>query len=93
MLAQSDDVLDAVQRQRARAAAVGNLETNEAQTVEETDDNISIAPAQPDVVYVPQYDATTAYTTPYTQPAVVTHRTTAGRTSSPPAPSPSAARS
>ena len=72
MLAQSDGVLDAVQRQRARAAAVGNLETNEAQVVEETDGDISIAPAQPDVVYVPQYDATTAYTTPYTQPAVIT---------------------
>ncbi|HET9069963.1 MAG TPA: DUF3300 domain-containing protein [Amaricoccus sp.] len=71
MLAQTDDVLDAVQRQRARAAAVGNLETNEAQTVEETDGEISIAPAQPDVVYVPQYDATTTYTTPYTQPAVI----------------------
>ena len=65
MLAQTDDVLDAVQRQRARAAAVGNLETNEAQVVEQTEDSISIAPAEPDVVYVPQYDATTAYTTPY----------------------------
>jgi hypothetical protein len=51
---------------------VGNLETNEAQVVEEAEGNISIVPAQPDVVYVPQYDATTAYTTPYTQPAVVT---------------------
>ena len=71
MLAQTDDVLDAVQRQRARAAAVGNLETNEAQVVEQTEDSISIAPAEPDVVYVPQYDATTAYTTPYTAPAVI----------------------
>jgi hypothetical protein len=71
MLAQTDDVLDAVQRQRARAAAVGNLETNEAQVVEQTEDSISIAPAEPDVVYVPQYDATTAYTTPYAAPAVV----------------------
>jgi uncharacterized membrane protein YgcG len=71
MLAQTDDVLDAVQRQRARAAAVGNLESNEAQVVEQTEDSISIAPAQPDVVYVPQYDATTAYTTPYTAPAVI----------------------
>ena len=71
MLAQTDDVLDAVQRQRARAAAVGNLETNDAQVVEQTEDSISIAPAEPDVVYVPQYDATTAYTTPYTAPAVI----------------------
>ena len=71
MLAQTDDVLDAVQRQRARAAAVGNLETNEAQVVEQTEDSISIAPAEPDVVYVPQYDATTAYSMPFTAPAVV----------------------
>jgi hypothetical protein len=71
MLAQPDGVLDAVQRQRARAVAVGNLTSNDAQVVEQADDNISIAPAEPDVVYVPQYDATTAYTTPYTQPAVV----------------------
>ncbi len=71
MLAQSDDVLDSVQRQRARAVAIGNLSTNEAQVVDETDDNITIEPAAEDVVYVPQYDATTAYTTPYTQPAYV----------------------
>jgi hypothetical protein len=71
MLAQTDDVLDAVQRQRARAAAVGNLETNEAQVVEQTEDSISIAPAEPDVVYVPQYDATTAYSMPFTAPAVI----------------------
>ncbi len=71
MLAQSDDVLDSVQRQRARAVAIGNLSTNEAQVVDESDDNITIEPAAEDVVYVPQYDATTAYTTPYTQPAYV----------------------
>lgn len=57
MIAQTDDLLDAVQRMRARAAAAGNLDSNEAQTVE-TDDtgDISIAPAEPDVVYVPTYD-------------------------------------
>ena len=92
MLAQSDDVLDAVQRQRARAVAVGNLTTNEAQVVEEADDNITIAPAEPEVVYVPQYDATTAYTTPYTQPAVIDPGYSTSNWS-PPAPSPSAARS
>jgi hypothetical protein len=71
MLAQPDDVLDAVQRMRARADAVGNLESNEAQTVSTEGDTISIAPAEPDVVYVPAYDPTVAYTTPITQPAVV----------------------
>ena len=62
MLAQTDDLLDAVQRMRARAAAAGNLESNDAQVVETAeDDEISIVPADPEVVYVPSYDATAAY--------------------------------
>lgn len=72
LLAQDDDVFDAVQRQRARAAAVGNLESNEAQVVEVEDDVISVAPADPEVVYVPTYDTTQVYTTaPPAQPVVV----------------------
>ena len=68
MLAQTDDLLDAVQRMRARAEAAGNLESNDAQVVETApDDSITIAPADPDVVYVPSYDATAAY-----QPATTT---------------------
>ena len=62
LLAQSDDVLEATQRMRARAAAAGNLESNEAQTVEVSDDEIAIEPATPDVVYVPTYDTQTVYT-------------------------------
>ena len=64
MLAQTDDLLDAVQRLRAQADAAGNLESNEAQTVEVEGDSISIAPADPQVVYVPAYDPQTVYTTP-----------------------------
>lgn len=64
VLIQNDDVLDAVQRQRARAQAVGNLKTNEAQVVSTADNAISIAPAKPDVVYVPRYDPVVTYTTP-----------------------------
>ena len=71
MLAQTDDLLDAVQRLRAQAEAAGNLESNEAQTVEVEGDSISIAPADPQVVYVPAYDPQTVYTTPVTQPTVV----------------------
>jgi len=71
MLAQTDDLLDAVQRMRAQADAAGNLESNEAQTVEVEGENISIAPADPQVVYVPAYDPQTIYTTPVTQPAVI----------------------
>lgn len=83
VVAQTDDVLLAVQRMRARAAAAGNLTSNEAQTVETVGDTISIAPADPQVVYVPTYDSTAAFapTTTYTEPAVVgTTTTTTGMT-------------
>jgi len=78
VLVQSDDVLDAVQRQRARANAVGNLETNEAQEVIVEEDNISIAPAQPEVVYVPTYDSQAVYTTPPAAAPVVVNSSDPG---------------
>jgi len=78
VLVQSDDVMDAVQRQRARAAAVGNLETNAAQEVTVENDNISIAPAQPEVVYVPTYDSQAVYTTAPTAAPVVVNSTEPG---------------
>ncbi len=72
MLVQSDDVLDSVQRLRAQADAVGNLETNEAQTVTVEGDTISIAPSDPEVVYVPTYDSEAVYTTaPSEAPVIV----------------------
>lgn len=72
MLAQSDDVLASVQRLRAQADAVGNLETNNAQTVSIEGDTISIAPTNPEVVYVPTYDSQAIYTTaPAAQPVIV----------------------
>ncbi|TPE48188.1 DUF3300 domain-containing protein [Amaricoccus solimangrovi] len=71
MLAQPDDLFDSVQRLRAQARAVGNLASNEAQTVEAADEHITIAPADPDVVYVPSYDPAMAFTTPTTQPTAV----------------------
>ena len=71
MLSQDEDVLEAVQRMRAEAEAVGNLESNEAQIVEEDAGEIYIRPADPEVVYVPSYDPVTTYTTPYT-PAYTT---------------------
>ncbi|MEM1385337.1 MAG: DUF3300 domain-containing protein [Pseudomonadota bacterium] len=72
LLAQSEDVLDAVQRMRARADALGNLESNQAQTVTVEGDAITIAPADAQVVYVPQYEVQKVYTAPPPpQPAVV----------------------
>ncbi|HEX5047906.1 MAG TPA: DUF3300 domain-containing protein, partial [Gammaproteobacteria bacterium] len=61
-------VLDAVQRLRAQAAEVGNLKDTKQQTVEtKTEDNktiIEVKPADPMVVYVPQYNPQVVYVQP-----------------------------
>jgi hypothetical protein len=61
-------VLDAIQRLRAQATDVGNLKSTPQQTVEHKTDAgkevIEVKPADPKVVYVPQYDPTIIYTTP-----------------------------
>ncbi|MCF1710635.1 DUF3300 domain-containing protein [Tabrizicola sp. J26] len=63
VLIQTDDVLDSVQRLREQAKANGYLESNDAQTVEVTNDNtIVVQPADPEVVYVPTYDSNVVYT-------------------------------
>jgi hypothetical protein len=68
-LAQQSDVMDAVQRMRAKAQGTGNLETNaqqevETQTVEGGEQAIVIEQANPDVVYVPSYDPQMVYGAP-----------------------------
>jgi hypothetical protein len=70
-LAQSDDVLDARQRLRMQATETGYLDSNEAQTDTVEGDNISIAPADPEVVYVPSYDPNLAFTSAPTAAPVV----------------------
>src|SRR6476660_857350 len=65
-LAQQSDVMDAVQRMRAKAQGTGNLKTSsqqkvETQTVEAGKQVIVIEPANPDVVYVPSYDPAVVY--------------------------------
>ena len=62
MVSQDDDVLAAVQRMRREALDTGYLNSNEAQVVDQTDDQIYIRPADPDVVYVPNYDSNLAFT-------------------------------
>ena len=74
MVGQDQDVLAAVQRMRTRAIDTGWLESNEAQVVERSDDAVSIRPADPEVVYVPSYDSSLAYTSaptaaPYIAPS------------------------
>jgi Protein of unknown function (DUF3300) len=65
-LAQESDVMDAVQRLRAKAQANGALKTNDKQMVstETLDDGtraITIEPAQREVVYVPTYKTEVVY--------------------------------
>ena len=64
VVAQTDAVLEAIQRLRVSAQENGYLVDNEAQTVTEVDDKVVIAPATPGVVYVPTYDTQVVYTTP-----------------------------
>jgi hypothetical protein len=60
--------LDAVQRLRLQATEVGNLASSEQLTVatevQEGRDVITVAPANPQVVYVPQYDPVAVYAPP-----------------------------
>lgn len=49
-------VLDAVQSFRERAQLAGNLVSDDRQVVTETDGVIEIAPADPEVVYIPYYE-------------------------------------
>ena len=65
-LAQQSDVMDAVQRMRAKAQGTGNLKTStqqkvESKTVEGGKQVIEIQQASPDVAYVPSYDPTVVY--------------------------------
>jgi hypothetical protein len=68
-LAQQKDVMDAVQRLRAKAKAEGNLKSTKEQTVKtepapagsSTTTTIIIEPADPEVVYVPTYNPTVVY--------------------------------
>src|SRR5438477_12278534 len=83
-LAQQSDVMDAVQRMRAKAQGTGNLKTSAQQvvkteTVPSGKQVIEIQQANPDVVYVPSYDPVVVYGAappaypyyPYTYPCYV----------------------
>jgi hypothetical protein len=60
-LDQQDEVMDTVQRLRAKAQAAGNLRDTEEQRVMAEDGGIVIEPVQPEVVYVPVYDPMVIY--------------------------------
>jgi len=62
--AQQPAVMDAVQRMRAKAQSVGNLQSTPQETVVNDGPDIEIEPTSPDVVYVPEYDPDVIYYTP-----------------------------
>ena len=65
VLAQQAEVMDAIQRLRAKAQANGKLDTTKQQKVTVTQEAdqpvIEIEPTSPDVVYVPYYDPAVVY--------------------------------
>jgi hypothetical protein len=67
-LAQQSDVMDAVQRMRAKAKDTGNLKSNEQMKVEtkviENKSVVVIEQSNPQVVYVPSYNPTVVYGAP-----------------------------
>jgi Protein of unknown function (DUF3300) len=70
-------VMEAVQRKRVQAQQTGNLKSSPQMTVEtKKADNgqpyVEIQPANPQVVYVPQYNPVTIYNTPAPTTVVVT---------------------
>ena len=60
-LNQQDDVMDAVQRLRASAQNLGNLQSTPQQQVTDDGGSIEIVPSDPDVIYVPVYDPNAVY--------------------------------
>src|SRR5258706_4899758 len=74
-LAQQSDVMDAVQRMRAKAKDKGNLKSTEQMKVEtktvESKNVIVIEQSKPEVVYVPSYDPVVVYgAPPYPYPPI-----------------------
>jgi uncharacterized membrane protein YgcG len=58
---QPQDVMNAVQVMRQRAQRAGNLESSPQQTEKSDNGRIQIAPASPNIVYVPAYDPWAVY--------------------------------
>jgi hypothetical protein len=71
--ADQKSVLDSVQRLRAQAVDVGSLKSNDKQKVETKKEGdqtvVEVQPANPQVIYVPQYDPQQAYAAPAAGPS------------------------
>jgi hypothetical protein len=61
---QPQEVMDAVQTMRARAKQAGNLNSTSQETVTQQGQTIVIEPADPQIVYVPEYDPWLVYGAP-----------------------------
>ena len=66
-LVQPADVMNAIQQLRAQAQSAGNLVDTPQQVVVKEKTFIRIVPAEPDYLYVPQYDPEIVYVQPYSQ--------------------------
>ncbi len=74
VVSQQADVMDAIQAFRRKASAAGSLKSDDKQIVVTEQEVIKVVPADPQVIYVPQYEPTTVvvqsappiyYPTPY----------------------------
>ena len=59
VVSQQADVMKAIQTFRARASNAGNLKTDDKQIIVQEKEIIKIVPANPEVIYVPQYQPST----------------------------------
>lgn len=59
VVSQQTDVMKAIQIFRARVSNAGNLKTDDKQIIIKEKETIKIVPANPEVIYVPQYQPST----------------------------------
>lgn len=60
-LNQQQDVMDSIQRLRAQAEALGNLQTTPQENVVADDGTIEILPSNPQMIYLPEYQPGAVY--------------------------------
>jgi hypothetical protein len=60
-VAQQSEVMDEVQLLRSKADSSGHLKSNTQQTVTRQDDAYVIEPANPEIIYVPEYEPAVVY--------------------------------
>jgi hypothetical protein len=78
MVGQQSDVLKAIQAFRAKAQTAGSLKTDDKQIIVQEKEVIKIVPADPEVIYVPQYQPSTVVV--QAAPPCITQRRTPATT-------------